>query len=161
MPAECVCTVCLVYTVCLSGQVVAFADEARTCMARLPRECTAAVALAARHGARREAELEILNRVVGQVPSTLSHPATLPHPPLHPPNRSSAPLPSAHLPIYPPTHPSCAGPPREASQDARRAASRSGRWQRGGGSAWGGGWGVGRSPDSAQSGYAPGDDPRP
>ena len=47
-------------------QVVALADEARTGMAHVPSECAAAAALVARHGARREAEQEILKRVIAQ-----------------------------------------------------------------------------------------------
>ena len=47
-------------------QVVALADEARTGMAHVPSECATAAALAARHGARREAEQEILKRVIAQ-----------------------------------------------------------------------------------------------
>ena len=142
-------------------QVVGLAEEARTGMAHVPRECAAAAALAGRNDAWREAEQAILKRVIAQVcPPTLR-----PVPPTHPRIRPSSPhirplriLPSTHpasIPhpaILPWVHSSttclltylglCAGAAREAGQNARRAAVRRSRSRgrrrrrRGGSSSW-------------------------
>ena len=96
-------------------QVVGLAEEARTGMAHVPRECAAAAALAGRNDARREAEQAILKRVIAQVcPPTLrrtlppilasAHPAhtfdlsASSHPPIPHPSRI---LPSYHGSTHP------------------------------------------------------------